>query len=269
MLQETAMPEPAEPATPHVGPVEFDRVSFSHEPPTPTVSDVTFRAEVGEVTALVGPSGAGKSTLARLLARFWDVDDGSIRIGGVDVRDLASSDLFAQLALVFQDPFLFSDTIAENLRVGRADATDEELEAACRAARIHDRIVELPDGYATYLGAGGIDLSGGERQRLTIARAMLRDASIVVLDEATAMADPDSEAAIQEALSELVAGRTLIVIAHRLRTVAAADRIVVIDDGQVAAIGRHDELLQAGGTYTTMWNDMLAAEGMHLGGGAS
>jgi ATP-binding cassette subfamily B protein len=267
MLQETALPEPQHPQPPRPGPVEFDGVTFAHEPPTPTVSDVTFRAEVGEVTALVGPSGAGKSTLARLLARFWDVDTGAIRVGGVDVRDLHSSDLFAQLALVFQDPFLFSDTVAENLRVGRSDATDDELVAACRAARIHDTIAALPDGYDTHVGAGGVDLSGGERQRLTIARAMLRNAPIVVLDEATAMADPDSEAAIQEAISELVAGRTLIVIAHRLRTVASADRIVVVDGGRVVETGRHSDLVTAGGTYAAMWNDMLIAEATHLGDG--
>jgi ATP-binding cassette subfamily B protein len=201
--------------------------------------------------------------LVRLLARFWDVDDGSIRIGGIDVRDMAVSDLLARQALVFQDAFLFADSVADNLRVAKRSASDEELIAACKSARIHDVVTALPDGYGTILGSGG-GLSGGERQRLTIARAMLRDSPIVILDEATAMADPDNEAAIQAAISELVVGRTLLVIAHRLRTIASADKIIVIDDGCIVEAGRHDELLGAHGRYASMWRDMVAAESIGI-----
>jgi ATP-binding cassette subfamily B protein len=218
---------------------------------------------------LVGPSGAGKSTLVRLLARFWDVDDGAILIGGVDVRDMAVDDLLGRQALVFQESFLFADTVAANLRVGRADATDAELIDACRAARIHDVIAALPDGYDTDLGGDAAGLSGGERQRVTIARAMLRDAPIVVLDEATAMADPDNEAAIQQAIGALVAGRTLLVVAHRLRTITGADQIVVVDEGRIVELGTHDVLVDAGGRYSAMWDDMQFAEQVVLTGSDS
>lgn len=269
MLHETALPEPDHPHTPTGQLIEFDRVSFAHDPPTPTLHDVSFTAAPGTVTALVGPSGAGKSTIVRLIARFWDVDAGAIRIGDTDVRDLRVADLLGRMALVFQDPFLFSDTVAGNLRVGRPDATDAELVAACRAAQIHDVIVALPQGYDTPIGSGGAELSGGERQRLTMARAMLRNAPIVVLDEATAMADPDNEAAIQDAISALVAGRTLIVVAHRLRTIAGADQIIVVDGGTIAEVGTHAELLAADGRYASMWTDMVHAEAIHLGGTAT
>lgn len=265
MLRATSLPEPTAPKTPTSNRIDVEHVSFSHEPGVPTIRDVSFTVEPGEVVALVGPSGGGKSTLVRLLARFWDVDEGSVRIGGVDVRDMAVSDLLARQALVFQDAFLFADSVADNLRVAKRSASDEELVAACTAARIHDVVMALPDGYDTILGSGGGGLSGGERQRLTIARAMLRDSPIVVLDEATAMADPDNEAAIQAAISELVAGRTLLVIAHRLRTIAGADRIIVIDEGEIVEAGRHDELLVAQGRYASMWADMVAAESIGLG----
>jgi ATP-binding cassette, subfamily B, bacterial IrtA/YbtP len=265
MLGSTSLPERTPTQRPASNDIEFRNVTFSHEPGTPTLRDISFRVDPGEAVALVGPSGGGKSTLVRLLARFWDVDSGSISIGGVDVREMAVSDLLSRQALVFQDAFLFADSVADNLRVARRDATDDELVAACRAAQIHDVVMGLPDGYDTVLGAPGAGLSGGERQRLTIARAMLRDAPIVVLDEATAMADPDNEAAIQAAISELIVGRTLIVIAHRLRTVTGADRIVVIDDGEIVAEGRHEQLLDDGGRYAEMWDDMIAAEGIGLG----
>ncbi len=260
MLQATSLPEPPHPKTPISNRVEFRDVSFSHEPQRPTLVNVDLVIEPGTVTALVGPSGAGKSTLVRLLSRFWDVDHGAILIGGVDVRDMAVADLLGRQALVFQESFLFADTVAANLRVGRADATDAELIEACRAARIHDVIDALPNGYHTHLGGDSAGLSGGERQRVTIARAMLRDAPIVVLDEATAMADPDNEAAIQEAIGALVAGRTLLVVAHRLRTITGADQIVVVDDGRIVERGTHEQLVEAGGRYEAMWNDMRIAE---------
>lgn len=264
MLQARSLPDTDTPSTPASDRIEFRDVSFSHGDGAETLADVSITIEPGQVTAFVGPSGAGKSTLVRLLARFWDVDDGAITIGGVDVRDMAIDDLLSRQALVFQDAFLFADTVAANLRVGRADATDDELEAACRAARIHDVIAGLPNGYDTDLADPAIGLSGGERQRITIARAMLRDSPIVVLDEATAMADPDNEAAIQEAIAALVVDRTLIVVAHRLRTVVGADQIVVLDGGRVVERGRHDDLLGADGRYREMWDDMIAAENVRL-----
>src|SRR6056297_405174 len=266
MLRARSLPETDEPQTPTSDRIEFRDVSFSHGDGAETLAGVSLTVEPGHVTAFVGPSGAGKSTLVRLLARFWDVDDGAITIGGVDIRDMAVDDLLARQALVFQDAFLFADTVAANLRVGRGDACDAELEAACRAARVHDVIAALPDGYDTDLGDDRVGLSGGERQRITVARAMLRNAPIVVLDEATAMADPDNEAAIQEAIGELVAGRTLVVVAHRLRTVMGADQIVVLDEGRIVEQGRHDDLLAGGGRYREMWDDMVAAEGVRLGG---
>ena len=201
------------------------------------------------------------------MARFSDVDGGAIRLGGVDVREVDPAELMASFALVFQEPFLFSDTVAANLRVARPDATDAELRAACRAARVDDLVDSLPEGLDTRLGVGGVQLSGGERQRLTIARAILADADVVLLDEATAMTDPDNEAAIQEAIGELVRGRTLVVVAHRLRTIAGADQIVVVEDGQVVERGRHAELMASGGTYARMWADMERAEGMGVSGG--
>lgn len=269
MLHATSLPEPASPQSPTSNRIEFRSVSFAHEPERPTLVDVDLSIEPGTVTALVGPSGAGKSTLVRLLARFWDVDDGAILIGGVDVRDMAVDDLLGRQALVFQESFLFADTVAANLRVGRADATDAELIDACRAARIHDVIAALPDGYDTDLGGDAAGLSGGERQRVTIARAMLRDAPIVVLDEATAMADPDNEAAIQQAIGALVAGRTLLVVAHRLRTITGADQIVVVDEGRIVELGTHDVLVDAGGRYSAMWDDMQFAEQVVLTGSDS
>lgn len=238
--------------------VELRDVTFAYGD-REVLHGVSLRAEPGTVTALVGPSGAGKSTIASLIARFWDVDGGAIEIGGVDVRHLPNDVLTRHVAVVFQDTFLFDDTVAGNLRVARPDATDAELEAACRAARAHDFVAALPQGYDTPVGELGARLSGGERQRLTIARALLADAPIVVLDEATAFTDPDNEAAIQEAIGSLVAGRTVIVIAHRLSTIVDADQILVVDDGRIAERGTHDDLLALDGAYRRLWQDHEAA----------
>lgn len=245
--------------------IELYDVSFAHQGmdgrPTPALTNVTLRAEPSTITALVGPSGSGKSTLAKLVCRFWDVDTGSLRVCGVDVRDMPSDQLMEQIALVLQETFLFDDTVEANLRMGRPEATIEELHQASRRAGAHDFVTALPDGYATRIGERGARLSGGERQRLSIARALLKDAPIVVLDEATAFVDPENEAALQDALSELVRGRTLLIVAHRLSTIVGADQIVVLDRGRVVEQGRHGELLEAGRLYTRMWQAFVHAEG--------
>lgn len=243
--------------------VEFRAVSFSygaHE----VLHDASFTAHAGQVTALVGPSGAGKTTIARLIPRFWDVDSGTVLVGGRDVREIGVEALMDEVAFVFQDSFLFHDTIEANLRIGRPDASVADVRRAARAARCDAFISALPDGYETVVGERGATLSGGEKQRIAIARAMLKDAPIVILDEATAFADPDNEGAIQEAISALVQGRTLIVIAHRLSTIAGAEQILVIDGGRVAERGGHDALLARAGLYASMWADHIEAQGVSL-----
>jgi ATP-binding cassette, subfamily B, bacterial IrtA/YbtP len=253
LLSRPPLPEPARPQLPRGHGVEFDRVSFSYDGVTNAVDDVSARCPAGQVTAIVGPSGAGKTTLASLLPRFYDVSGGAIRIGGVDVRSIPSAELLASMSLVFQDVALLRDSVAENIRIGRPGATDAEVRRAAVAAHIHDVVERLPDGYDTPLDAGGGGLSGGERQRLTIARAILSGAPIVVLDEATAALDPDSEAAVQDALATLAVGKTVIVIAHRLHTIAGADQILVFDSGRLIERGGHDALLARDGLYARMW----------------
>ena len=241
-------------AEPAHGGITFRGVSFSYDGANREVlHDVTFDAPAGKVTAFVGPSGAGKTTLVRLVPRFWDVTRGAVELGGVDVRDMRLDVLLARISLVFQDVFLFHGTIRDNLRLGRADATDAQIDAACRAARAYDFIQALPDKYDTLLGERGARLSGGEKQRLSIARAILKDAPVLLLDEATAFADPENEARIQEALSELCAGRTVLVVAHRLSTIATADHIVVLEAGRVCDQGTHEQLLARCGLYQRLW----------------
>ncbi|SEF11935.1 ABC transporter ATP-binding protein [Jiangella alba] len=253
LLARAPLPEPAHPRRPDGHGVEFDRVRFSYDGVTHAVDGVSAVCRPGTVTAIVGPSGAGKTTLAGLLPRFYDVSDGAVRIGGADVRSIPSTELLASMSLVFQDVALLRDSVAENIRIGRPGASDAEVREAAVAAHVHDVIERLPSGYDTLLDAGGGSLSGGERQRLTIARAILSGAPIVVLDEATAALDPDSEAAVQDALATLAVGKTVLVIAHRLHTIADADQILVLDDGRLAERGRHDELLAGGGLYARMW----------------
>ena len=210
---------------------------------------VSFVAKQGEVTALVGPSGSGKSTASKLAARFWDADSGTITLGGVDVKTVEPETLFKNHAIVFQDVMLFDETVMENIRLGWGDATDEEVMAAARAAQCEEFIQRLPQGYQTNIGENGSALSGGERQRISIARALLKNAPIVLLDEATASMDAESETLIQDALSVLLKDKTVMVIAHRMRTVANADKIVVLDDGKVSEMGTPAALMKKGGLY--------------------
>lgn len=232
--------------------IVFDGVSFSYENGEPVLTDVSFTAREGEVTALVGPSGSGKSTAAKLAARFWDVNAGHITVGGVDVAGVDPETLLTDYTEVFQDVVLFNGTVMENIRLGRRAATDEEVLAAARAANCDEFVRKMAQGYDTPIGENGALLSGGERQRISIARAILKDAPIVLLDEATASLDVESESLVQEALSRLLVGKTVLVIAHRMRTVLGADHIVVLADGRVAEEGTPAELLAAGGLFARM-----------------
>lgn len=254
------MPQPEHPATPAGTGAAFDQVRFSYDGERDVLRDITASCLPGTVTALVGPSGSGKSTLARLVPRFYDVTGGAVRIGEADVRELGADGLYGAVGFVFQDAYLLRTTIRDNIRLTRPEATPEQVAAAARAAQIHDRVLELPRGYDSVIGEDA-HLSGGEAQRLTIARALLTDAPILVLDEATAFADPDSEAAIQTALSELARERTLLVIAHRLHTITGADQILVLDAGVIVERGTHAELTAAGGVYAGMWQSYQRARG--------
>lgn len=240
--------------------IEYDHVTFGYTDKD-VLKDVSFKAGKGEMIALVGPSGGGKSTIASLLARFWDVRIGRILVKGTDIRELSLSSLMDNISMVFQRVYLFQDTVYNNIAIGRPDATKEEVMEAARKARCYDFIMQLPEGFDTVIGEGGESLSGGEKQRISIARCILKDSPIVILDEATASVDADNERAIQEAISELCKGKTLIVIAHRLNTIEDADKIMVIRDGQIAESGDHDSLMEREGIYYNMVTKRFALAG--------
>ncbi len=232
--------------------IVFDNVSFAYNTGEQVLSGVSFTAKQGEVTALIGPSGGGKSTAARLAARFWDADGGKITLGGTDVRTIDPEKLLSAYSIVFQDVTLFNNTVMENIRIGRQNATDEEVLAAAREAQCDEFVEKLPEGYRTMIGENGSALSGGERQRISIARALLKDSPVILLDEATASLDAENETHIQRAISRLVKGKTVLIIAHRMRTVEGADKLVLLSDGKVAEQGSPEELLAKGGIYAKM-----------------
>lgn len=238
--------------------VSFENVTFRYKD-VEILHGISFDCVKGGMTAIVGPSGSGKSTIARLIASFWEAESGNVCIGGTDVRNIPLSQVMELVSYVSQDNFLFHLSIRENIRVGKPDATDAEIEDAARKASCHDFILSLPDGYDTLAGDAGSHLSGGERQRIAIARAILKNSPIVVLDEATAFTDPENEAVIQASIAELVAGKTLIVIAHRLSTITDADKILVVDQGNIAAEGTHEELLKRSRLYKELWNAHIAS----------
>lgn len=239
--------------------IEFDRISFSYHDGTEVLHNISFKTSPGEVTALVGPSGGGKSTIAKLLAGFWDQSSGTISIGGIDTRNISFKQLAEEISFVSQDNFLFDVSIRDNVRLGKPDATEDEIVAAAKAARCHDFIMALPDGYDTKAGEAGDAMSGGERQRITLARAILKPASTIILDEATAYADPENEALIQEAISNLIKGKNVVIVAHKLNTIKQAHQIILIDKGQIIAKGKHDELIKEP-LYASLWKQYLGEE---------
>jgi ATP-binding cassette subfamily B protein len=238
--------------------IEFRDVGFSYGE-SETLTDVSFRIPERSMTALCGESGSGKTTIANLIVRFWDVQQGEVLVGGRNVKEMTCDSLLNNISMVFQKVYLFHDTVAANIRFGRPGATDEEVIEAAKKARCHDFITALPGGYDTVIGEGGSTLSGGERQRISIARAILKDSPIILLDEATASVDPENEKYIQQAIGELVRDKTLVVIAHRLSTIQGADQILVVDGGRIAERGTHDELLSKGGQYKKLWEHRIAA----------
>lgn len=257
--------EPDIPRHPKDASVEFRNVSFAYDT-TPILKAISFISHPGTITALVGPSGAGKSTVTMLAARFWDVQSGEILIGGVPVKEIPTSVLMDNVAFVFQDNMLFFDTIEENIRMGNKTATFEEVARAACAAQCHEFIESLPNGYQTLVGEGGIYLSGGEAQRIALARAILKDSPIILLDEATAFADPENEGKILAAFSHLIKGKTVLVIAHRLSTITNADRILYVDKGVIAEQGTHEQLLALKGEYARMWETYNRAKRWTIGG---
>lgn len=281
LLDTPALAEPEHPRSPADSGVEMRHVTFAYDSGPRVLEDVSFTAPPRSLTAVIGPSGSGKSTLLRLIARFYDLPTsprdnidhkagsgaqpgGAVLVGGCDVRDLGTEALISQIGIVFQDVYLFEGTLRDNVLMSRPDASDVQLAQAARLARVDDIVQRLPQGWHTRVGEAGNTLSGGEKQRISIARALLKDAPIVLLDEATAALDPENEAAVQQALSALAADRTVIVIAHRLQTVVAADQILVLDGGRIVERGTHDELFDRGGRYRDFWDQRTQAAGWRL-----
>jgi ATP-binding cassette subfamily B protein len=260
VLDEPTLPEPVD--DPHLDRfnIELHDVSFRYEHEL-VLDHVSLQIPACSVTALVGPSGSGKTTVANLIARFWDVNEGEVRIGGRNIKELRTDRLLSYLSMVFQDVYLFHDTVLNNIRIGRPGAAMDEVIAAARAAQCHEFIMRLPQGYDTIVGEGGSTLSGGEKQRLSIARAILKDAPIVLLDEATASLDPENEALIQRGFQALVRAKTLVVIAHRLSTIRHADQILALDKGRIVERGRHEELIVVNGLYAKLWREQERAHG--------
>lgn len=264
LLETKPLPEPADGQHAGGAGIVFAGVQFAYDA-TPLLQDVNFTAPERSMTAIVGASGSGKTTILRLIARFWDVGSGSVRIGGVDVRDMTTEDLMARISVVFQDVYLFDGSIAENIRLGRPEASDAEVLEAARLARVDDIAARLPGGLDAGVGEGGAVLSGGERQRVSIARAILKDAPIVLLDEATSALDPLNEAAVQAALHALTRGKTLVIVAHRLQTVRQAQQILVLEDGRITEQGAHDDLIALNGRYAAFWTERRRAAGWRIG----
>ncbi|GJH39833.1 ABC transporter ATP-binding protein [Capnocytophaga sp. HP1101] len=253
ILQEPNLPEGHSTQPPTHYDICFEKVGFAYDNENYVLNNISFTAKEGTITALVGPSGAGKSTVGQLLSRFWDCQEGRITIGGIDIKDLPTDILMQQISFVFQDSFMFQQTMYDNIRMGM-DKTKEEVMAAAKAAQLHDFITSLPDGYNTLFGQQGVHLSGGEQQRFQLARAILKNAPILILDEATAFADPENEYKIQQAFNTLIRNKTVFVIAHRLSTITSANQIIVFDKGEINGIGTHNELLQTNELYQRMWN---------------
>lgn len=249
-----AMLDVENPAIAEGNDIVFERVSFAYNDLGKVIDDISFTAKANSMTAIVGPSGGGKTTVINLMARFWDVDKGRISLGGADIKQMALEDLLSKISLVMQDVKLFNQSIYDNIAVGRLDANRDDVVKAAKSAQAHDFITALPNGYDTQVGEGGAKLSGGERQRISIARAILKDSPIILLDEATSAIDPENELAIQQAIGELTHNKTLIVIAHRLSTIVDADQIIVMNDGQIDAIGKHDDLLGKSKLYAKLWD---------------